>query len=102
MLQRLAILKMGAEVVNRQVHLHGEIARHIWVMIALPHVPHRPQRHSTQRELPWEPGCRSDLDIPHGQSGAVRGKPVAHPAQTPERWGAHDAQGLLLRRVGKD
>ena len=27
---------------------------------------------------------------------------MAHPAQTPKRGGAHDAQGLLLRRVGKD
>ena len=33
--------------------------------------------------------------------GAVRGKPVALPAQTPDRGAAHDAQGLLLRRVGK-
>ena len=32
---------------------------------------------------------------------AVRGKPVALPAQTPDRGAAHDAQGLLLRRVGK-
>ena len=47
-------------------------------------------------------GCRSDLDSPHGQKGAVRGKPVALPAQTPERGGAHDAQGLLLGRVGQD
>ena len=56
-------------------------------------------RGRTQRGLSCEPGCRSDLDSPHGQSGAVRGKPMAHPAQTPERGGAHDAQGLLLRRV---
>ena len=28
-------------------------------------------------------------------------KPVSLPAQTPERGGAHDSQGLLLRRVGK-
>ena len=33
--------------------------------------------------------------------GAVRGKPVALPAQTPDRGAAHDAQGLLLRRVEK-
>ena len=56
-------------------------------------------RGRTQRGLSCEPGCRSDLDSPHGQSGAVRGKPMAHPAQTPERGGAHDAQGHLLRRV---
>ena len=47
-------------------------------------------------------GCRSDLDSPHGQKGAVRGKPVALPAQTPDGGGANDAQGLLLRRVGQD
>ena len=51
--------------------------------------------------LPWEPGCRSDLDSAHGQSGAVRGKPVAHPAQTPNGGKPTMAQGLLLRRVGK-
>ena len=29
------------------------------------------------------------------------GEPMAHPAQTPERERAHDAQRLLLRKVGK-
>ena len=32
-----------------------------------------------------ESGCRSDLHSPHGLKGAVRGKPVALPAQTPEQ-----------------
>ena len=36
--------------------------------------------------LPWESECRSDLDSPHKPPNRVR---------------AHDAQGLLLRRVGK-
>ena len=33
-------------------------------------------------------GVAVTLDSPHGQSGAVRGKPMAHPAQTPERGGS--------------
>ena len=41
----------------------------------------------TQRGLSCEPGCRSDLDIPHGQRGAVRGKPMAHPRTNPRTVG---------------
>ena len=54
---------------------------------------------SAKKKMTRETGYRSDLGTPHGQTGAMRGRPVAIPAQTPERGGAHDAQRLLLRRV---
>ena len=76
----------------------ASLTRHIWAMISpLPcatpisatgngtEEPRQEHEGVLKQGLPWEPGCRSDLDSPHGQSGAVRGKPVAHPAQTPER-----------------
>ena len=51
--------------------------------------------------LPWEPGCRSDLDSPHGQKVWCGESQWHIPHKPPNRRGAHDAQGLLLRRVGK-
>ena len=80
-------------------------ALHVWqdrqtYLGLISHVPHRSQRRQKHRKISsgargaystrtvCKPGCRSDLDSPHGQSGAVRGKPMAHPAQTPERGGS--------------
>ena len=106
--------QMGARSRRPSASVYGKIARHIWVMISpslcATQIPARGNSIEEPRQE-HEGGLNEDC---HGTQGAAvtwtaltgrvvrRGENQWLPAQTPKREGAHDAQGLQLRRVGKE